>query len=173
MCPTSICDRTLLKGEFDKLYLCLWSIRARSWGQHLTFPPLPSSLPNVSLKISQAGVPLLIDIGVLDIQSCEPMSNVLVDIWSVNASEVSLLHDAFPLRRKLTATLSPLRQLEPTLASLRISIKCLMVVPVGHPVDHTKVLFLISDRMRGQDTGTSPRMRRCSCEALGRLMSMG
>ncbi|OMP82091.1 hypothetical protein BK809_0006401 [Diplodia seriata] len=34
----------------------------------------------------QAGVPLYLDIGVMDVNSCEPLPNVLVDIWHCNAT---------------------------------------------------------------------------------------
>ena len=34
----------------------------------------------------QAGVPLLLDIGVMDVETCEPLDDVLVDIWYCNAT---------------------------------------------------------------------------------------
>lgn len=34
----------------------------------------------------QAGIPLYLDIGVMDTTSCTPMSNVLVDLWHCNAT---------------------------------------------------------------------------------------
>jgi hypothetical protein len=34
----------------------------------------------------ETGVPLLLDIGVMDVETCEPMSDVLVDIWHCNAT---------------------------------------------------------------------------------------
>lgn len=34
----------------------------------------------------QAGVPMLLDIGVMDVETCEPLSDVLVDIWHCNAT---------------------------------------------------------------------------------------
>ncbi|PBK73275.1 protocatechuate 3,4-dioxygenase beta subunit [Armillaria solidipes] len=34
----------------------------------------------------QAGIPLIVDIGVIDINTCEPMQNVLVDVWHCNAT---------------------------------------------------------------------------------------
>ncbi|PYI07975.1 aromatic compound dioxygenase [Aspergillus sclerotiicarbonarius CBS 121057] len=34
----------------------------------------------------QLGVPLVIDIGLMDIHTCEPLENALVDIWHCNAS---------------------------------------------------------------------------------------
>ncbi|KAI9732292.1 MAG: hypothetical protein M1834_001498 [Cirrosporium novae-zelandiae] len=34
----------------------------------------------------QTGVPLYLDIGVLDIDTCEPLPNVLVDLWHCNAT---------------------------------------------------------------------------------------
>lgn len=34
----------------------------------------------------QAGVPMILDIGVMDVETCEPMDDVLVDIWHCNAT---------------------------------------------------------------------------------------
>lgn len=34
----------------------------------------------------QPGIPLILDIGVIDINTCEPMRNVLVDLWHCNAT---------------------------------------------------------------------------------------
>lgn len=34
----------------------------------------------------QAGVPLTLDVGVLDMATCEPLENVLVDFWHCNAT---------------------------------------------------------------------------------------
>ncbi|PBK83899.1 aromatic compound dioxygenase [Armillaria gallica] len=34
----------------------------------------------------QIGVPLLLDIGVIDVETCKPLPNVLVDIWHANAT---------------------------------------------------------------------------------------
>ncbi|KAK0186434.1 dioxygenase [Armillaria mellea] len=34
----------------------------------------------------QPGIPLIMDIGVIDINTCEPMQNVLVDLWHCNAT---------------------------------------------------------------------------------------
>ncbi|KAK7717522.1 hypothetical protein SLS64_003015 [Diaporthe eres] len=34
----------------------------------------------------QAGVPMLLDIGVMDVETCEPLDDVLVDIWYCNAT---------------------------------------------------------------------------------------
>ncbi|KAH9992392.1 protocatechuate 3,4-dioxygenase beta subunit [Xylariaceae sp. FL0662B] len=34
----------------------------------------------------QVGVPMLLDIGVMDLETCEPLPNVLVDIWYCNAT---------------------------------------------------------------------------------------
>lgn len=34
----------------------------------------------------QAGVPMTLDIGVMDVETCEPLSDVLVDIWHCNAT---------------------------------------------------------------------------------------
>lgn len=34
----------------------------------------------------QEGVPLYLDIGVMDVNSCEPLPNVLVDVWHCNAT---------------------------------------------------------------------------------------
>ncbi|KAK0236660.1 Intradiol ring-cleavage dioxygenase [Armillaria nabsnona] len=34
----------------------------------------------------QAGIPLILDVGVIDINTCEPMRNVLVDLWHCNAT---------------------------------------------------------------------------------------
>lgn len=34
----------------------------------------------------QAGVPMILDIGIMDVETCEPMSDVLVDIWHCNAT---------------------------------------------------------------------------------------
>ncbi|KAK0473420.1 Intradiol ring-cleavage dioxygenase [Armillaria novae-zelandiae] len=34
----------------------------------------------------QIGVPLLLDIGVIDVETCKPLPNILVDIWHANAT---------------------------------------------------------------------------------------
>ncbi|KAK0199725.1 dioxygenase [Desarmillaria ectypa] len=34
----------------------------------------------------QPGIPLIMDIGVIDINTCEPMQNVLIDLWHCNAT---------------------------------------------------------------------------------------
>ncbi|OTA99825.1 hypothetical protein M426DRAFT_16056 [Hypoxylon sp. CI-4A] len=34
----------------------------------------------------QAGIPMLLDIGVMDLETCEPLPDVLVDIWYCNAT---------------------------------------------------------------------------------------
>ncbi|KAK0462979.1 protocatechuate 3,4-dioxygenase beta subunit [Desarmillaria tabescens] len=34
----------------------------------------------------QPGIPLILDVGVIDINTCEPMRNVLVDLWHCNAT---------------------------------------------------------------------------------------
>lgn len=34
----------------------------------------------------EAGVPMVLDIGVMDVETCEPLSDVLVDIWHCNAT---------------------------------------------------------------------------------------
>ncbi|EEB99716.1 hypothetical protein MPER_00544, partial [Moniliophthora perniciosa FA553] len=36
----------------------------------------------------QAGVPLTLDIGVVDINTCEPLSDVFVELWACNATGV-------------------------------------------------------------------------------------
>ncbi|KAH8655794.1 protocatechuate 3,4-dioxygenase beta subunit [Xylariales sp. PMI_506] len=38
------------------------------------------------IREGQAGVPFLLDIGVLDVETCEPLPEVLVDIWHCNAT---------------------------------------------------------------------------------------
>lgn len=34
----------------------------------------------------QVGIPMILDIGVMDLESCEPLPDVLVDIWYCNAT---------------------------------------------------------------------------------------
>lgn len=34
----------------------------------------------------QAGILFLMDFGIIDVETCEPLSNVLVDIWHANAT---------------------------------------------------------------------------------------
>jgi protocatechuate 3,4-dioxygenase beta subunit len=38
------------------------------------------------IREGQAGVPFILDIGVLDVETCEPLPDVLVDIWHCNAT---------------------------------------------------------------------------------------
>lgn len=38
------------------------------------------------MREGQAGIPMIIDIGVMDVETCEPVDDVLVDIWYCNAT---------------------------------------------------------------------------------------
>ncbi|KAL1871363.1 hypothetical protein Daus18300_004729 [Diaporthe australafricana] len=38
------------------------------------------------MREGQAGIPMIIDIGVMDVETCEPMDDVLVDIWYCNST---------------------------------------------------------------------------------------
>ncbi|KAH8194694.1 hypothetical protein TruAng_011128 [Truncatella angustata] len=38
------------------------------------------------IREGQAGIPFILDIGVLDVETCEPLPDVLVDIWHCNAT---------------------------------------------------------------------------------------
>ncbi|KAI4592184.1 hypothetical protein KJ359_011422 [Pestalotiopsis sp. 9143b] len=38
------------------------------------------------IREGQEGIPMILDIGVLDVETCEPLENVLVDIWHCNAT---------------------------------------------------------------------------------------
>lgn len=38
------------------------------------------------MRETQAGIDLILDVGVMDINTCEPVSNVYVEIWSCNAT---------------------------------------------------------------------------------------
>jgi hypothetical protein len=38
------------------------------------------------IREGEAGVPMLLDIGVIDMETCEPLPDVLVDIWHCNAT---------------------------------------------------------------------------------------
>lgn len=38
------------------------------------------------IREGQEGIPMILDIGVMDVDSCEPLSDVLVDIWHCNAT---------------------------------------------------------------------------------------
>jgi protocatechuate 3,4-dioxygenase beta subunit len=38
------------------------------------------------IREGEAGVPMILDIGVMDVETCEPLSDVLVDIWHCNAT---------------------------------------------------------------------------------------
>ncbi|KAK9781166.1 putative Dioxygenase [Seiridium cardinale] len=38
------------------------------------------------IREGEAGVPFILDIGVLDVETCEPLPDVLVDIWHCNAT---------------------------------------------------------------------------------------
>ncbi|KAF7347556.1 Aromatic compound dioxygenase [Mycena venus] len=54
-------------------------------------PETPSEdyIPNPPIRVdvteNQPGVPFTVDIGVLNIQTCQPLTNVMVEIWSPNA----------------------------------------------------------------------------------------
>lgn len=41
----------------------------------------PSQLLRHNMVENQVGVPLELDIGLIDVNTCEPLTNVLVDIW--------------------------------------------------------------------------------------------
>ncbi|KIM22474.1 hypothetical protein M408DRAFT_322976 [Serendipita vermifera MAFF 305830] len=49
---------------------------------------LRNDLVRTDLRESQAGTPLYLDIGVLDITTCTPATNVFVEIWACNAQGV-------------------------------------------------------------------------------------
>lgn len=48
------------------------------------------SLPQRSTE-SQAGLPLLLDIGIMNTQTCEPLVGVFVDIWFGELSSLSVV----------------------------------------------------------------------------------
>ncbi|KAK4702437.1 hypothetical protein P7C70_g3784, partial [Phenoliferia sp. Uapishka_3] len=47
---------------------------------------VPDVLYRQNITEGQAGIPLLIDIGVLNVSTCEPVAGALIDIWHVNAT---------------------------------------------------------------------------------------
>ncbi|CCA73420.1 hypothetical protein PIIN_07374, partial [Serendipita indica DSM 11827] len=49
---------------------------------------LRNELIRTDLREAQAGTPLYLDIGVLDISTCKPATNVFVEIWACNAQGV-------------------------------------------------------------------------------------
>lgn len=54
-----------------------------TWGPYV-YPN--SQTLRQDMSEGQAGVPLTLDVGVLDMATCEPLENVLVDFWHCNAT---------------------------------------------------------------------------------------
>ncbi|KAI0439821.1 Intradiol ring-cleavage dioxygenase [Xylaria telfairii] len=79
---------------------------------------------------NQAGVPLWMDIGVLDVNTCEPLPNVLVNLWHCNATGS---YSSF-------TGLSPNTPFEELLEQLGVSIEDLISGSVTLSTDNTTFL---------------------------------
>lgn len=58
----------------------------------LTFTDVTGELVRRSIREDQPGVPLDLDIQLIDVNTCEPMVGAYVDVWNCNAT-VSHLHE--------------------------------------------------------------------------------
>lgn len=61
-----------------------WVLTPEGNSRPYVYPP--SQILRQDIKETQPGVPMWLDIGIINMDTCTPLSDVLVDIWHCNAT---------------------------------------------------------------------------------------